>query len=164
MMSLIRGLQRNDIMTRLRLPLFIAASLFQTSLALAQSPDDNTRTIPTELRCGALSSQPNKRGPFVAQINLSFAKGALSGERKLISFPGKETFHGTIDPIGRIKLSGDYSDRGAWTYTFVGQLSDKKSTVLNGGLEVTNGMAGYRRCTLALLPKPSDLMELFSAE
>lgn len=151
-------------MTRLRLSLLVAASLFQTSLALAQSSDDNTRTIPAELRCGALSSRPHERGPFVGQINLSFAKGVLTGERTVTSFPGKESFHGTIDPIGRIKLSGDYSDRGAWSYKFVGQLSDKQPTVLDGGLEVTDGMVGHRHCTLALLPKPSELMELFSVE
>jgi hypothetical protein len=151
-------------MMRFQLPLFIAASLFQTGLAFAQSPDENTRTIPAELRCGALSSRPNERGPFVAQINLSFAKGSLTGERTLISFPGKERFHGTIDPIGRIKLSGEYSDRGAWTYKFVGQLSDKQPTVLDGRLEVTNGLVGRRHCVLAFLPKPSELMELFSSE
>lgn len=151
-------------MMRFRLPLFIAASFFQTGLAFAQATDDNARTIPAELRCGALSSRPHQRGPFVAQISLSFSKGSLTGERTLISFPGKESFHGAIDPIGRIKLSGEYNDRGAWTYKFVGQLNDKQPTVLDGGLEVTNGLIGRRHCVLALLPKPSELMELFSLE
>jgi hypothetical protein len=146
-------------------PRLCSAVLLLSALpAFAQSSDADTRTIPAELRCGALSSRPHQRGPFVAQINLSFAKGSLTGERTLISFPGKESFHGAIDPIGRIKLSGEYNDRGAWTYKFIGQLSDKQPTVLDGGLEVMNGSVGHRHCTLALLPKPSELMELFSAE
>ncbi len=76
-------------------------------------------------------------------------QGSLTGERALISLPGKESFHGAIDPIGRIKLSGEYNDRGAWTYKFAGQLSDKQPTVLDGDLEVTNGLVGRRHCVLA---------------
>lgn len=151
------------ILTKSYFALPAALALF-VSCAQAQEPDDASRTIPAELRCGPLSSRPHQRGPFVAQINLSFANGSLFGERALVSFPGKETFHGTVDPIGRIKLSGDYSEHGGWTYRFVGQLSAKQPTILEGGLEVTNGLAGRRHCTLALLPKPSELMELFSAQ
>lgn len=131
------------------------------TVAIAQT-GQGARTIPARLDCGALSPSSKTGGSFTAPLTFTLDKGALTAEREPISVPGKEDYRGTVDPLGRIKLSGSYSGRGAWQYRFVGQLSDKKSTVLVGELEVTNGAVGKRDCTITLLPKPDELLALFS--
>jgi hypothetical protein len=130
--------------------------------AFAQSADQSARIIPSRLDCSALSSSPEKNGPFTAPLMISFAKGTLTADRPLISGAGKEKFEGRIDPLGRIEMTGRYDDRQAWAYKLKGQLSDTKLTVLKGDLEVTAGAIGHRSCTITFLLKPPETMAAFS--
>jgi hypothetical protein len=129
------------------------------SRALAADPNP----ISARLDCSALTANPDKAKAFTSPMVITTLNGTLRGERKLMSGDGIEKFEGRIDPLGRIEMTGGYSDRRAWTYRLRGQLSDTKPTVLKGRLEVTTGTPGHRDCTLTFTESPADLMAAFSA-
>jgi hypothetical protein len=142
---------------------FAACFIAISSIPASAQSSGQDRAIPGRLDCSEL--RPGKAGAFTSPLNFTYERGILKAQRKLISAPGAEDYSGTIDALGRIKVSGIHDESGrAWALKFGGQLSDSKPTILNGSLDVTSGAVGHRDCKITFLDKPADLLQAFSPQ
>jgi len=113
------------------------------------------------LVCGPFTGNPPAPA-FADKFTLEFSKGALTGDRATRVQKGKETYKGSVDPAGKIKItgSGRFEDRSReWSSEFAGKLQDKKPTILNGSMRVKDAKAGpyVNKCSIAFLLPPADL-------
>lgn len=145
----------------MRFLFIVATAAIQLCNAPAFGQSDGAR-LSAKLDCGALSSNPKRYKPFTAPLEVKVNGASLAAERPLMLFPGKETFEGAIDPLGRITFDGKYDGRGSWVYRLKGQLSDTTVTRLAGRLDIVSGTVGHRVCTLTFLDRPRELMAVFS--
>jgi hypothetical protein len=118
--------------------------------------------IPTALICGPFSGQTPA---FADKFTLDFSNGTLTGVRPAKVQKGSETYKGSIDPSGKIKISGvgHYEDRSSvWTSEYAGQLQEKGPTVLQGSMRIKGAVTHVHKCTVGFLMPPADLMKAFS--
>jgi hypothetical protein len=121
--------------------------------------------IPTALICGPFSGNPPRTPAFADKFALDFLNGAFSGVRPTRVQKGSETYKGSIDPAGKIKISGvgHYEDRSSeWTSEYAGQLQEKAPTVLQGSMRIKGAAARVHKCTIGFLLPPADLMKALS--
>jgi hypothetical protein len=121
--------------------------------------------IPTALICGPFSGNPPRTPAFADKFTLEFSNGTFSGVRSAKVRKGSETFKGSIDALGKIKISGvgHYDDRSSqWISEFAGQLQEKAPTVLQGTVRVKGLAAGVNKCSIGFLLSPADLMKALS--
>jgi hypothetical protein len=147
-----------------RLALFFLVSVCLTveySLAQPASP----LKIPTALICGPFSGNPPRTPAFADKFTLEFSNGVFSGVRPARARKGSETFKGSVDPSGRIKISGvgHYEDRSSeWASEFAGQVQEKAPTILQGTVRVKGLAAGVNKCSIGFLLPAADLKKAFS--
>jgi hypothetical protein len=121
--------------------------------------------IPTALICGPFSGNPPRTPAFADKFTLEFSNGAFSGVRPALRKKGSETYKGSIDPSGKIKISGvgHFEDRSSqWTSEFAGQFQEKAPTILQGAVRLTGVSAGARKCSIGFLLPPADLAKALS--
>jgi hypothetical protein len=121
--------------------------------------------IPTALICGPFTGNPPRTPAFADKFTLEFSNGAFSGVRPALRKKGSETYKGSIDPSGKIKISGvgHFEDRSSqWTSEFAGQLQEKAPTVLQGTVRLKAPATGTNKCTIGFLLPPADLAKALS--
>jgi hypothetical protein len=121
--------------------------------------------IPTALICGPFSGNPPRTPAFADKFTLEFSNGAFSGVRPARRQKGSETYKGSIDPSGKIKISGvgHFEDRSSqWASEFAGQFQEKAPTILQGTVRLTGVSAGARKCSIGFLLPAADLKKAFS--
>jgi hypothetical protein len=122
---------------------------------------DDVKTIPARLDCKAIATG-SKPGAFTDKISFVYSKGILKASRG-----GRDTFRGTIDPLGKIDLDGKWkfdNDSSEWEYSFSGQLVRDGATMLRGGLKLIGSPVGERRCTILFELPGSELLKRFSPQ
>jgi hypothetical protein len=120
--------------------------------------------IPTALICGPFTGNPPQTPAFADKFALDFSNGAFSGVRPTKVQKGSETYKGSIDASGKIKVSGvgHYEDRSAqWTSEYAGQLQEKAPTILQGSMRIKSAVAHVHKCTIGFLMAPADLTKAF---
>lgn len=126
----------------------------------------NSLKIPTALICGPFSGNPPRTPAFADKFTLEFSNETFSGVRPTRARKGSETYKGSVDASGKIKISGvgHFDDRSAqWTSEFAGQLQEKAPTVLQGIVRGMKGaVSGTNKCTLGFLMVPADLAKALS--
>jgi hypothetical protein len=130
-----------------------------TAAAAAPGQAAAAQKIPAALVCGPYVGNP-PRPSFADKFTLDVSNSALAGRRPTRVSKGAEVYKGSVDPTGKIKLSGiaRLDDRSSeWSSEFNGQLQDKRPTVLQGTQNVKGALAGIRKCTVTFLLPPADL-------
>jgi hypothetical protein len=121
--------------------------------------------IPTALICGPFTGNPPRTPAFADKFTLDFSNGAFSGVRPARIQKGSETYKGSIDPMGKIKISGvgHFDDRSSqWTSEYAGQVQEKAPTVLQGTMRVKTPTAVVHKCSIGFLLPAADLKKAFS--
>jgi hypothetical protein len=143
--------------------LFLMAAFLASEHSFAQTA--GPLRIPTALICGPFSGNPPRTPAFADKFTLDFSNGIFSGVRPAKVRKGSETFKGSIDPSGKIKISGvgHYDDRSSeWTSEFIGQVQEKAPTILQGTVRVKGLAAGVNKCSIGFLLPAADLKKAFS--
>jgi hypothetical protein len=143
--------------------LLLVSAFLMEEYSLAQTA--NPLKIPAALICGPFSGTPPRTPAFADKFTLNFSNGALSGVRPTRVRKGSETYKGSVDPSGKIKISGvgHFDDRSSeWTSEYAGQLQEKAPTVLQGSMRIKGVGAGAHKCTVGFLMAPADLLKAFS--
>jgi hypothetical protein len=147
---------------RLILLLLMSAFLMgKYSFAQTASPPK----ISAALICGPFSGNPPQTPAFADKIAFDFSNDALTGVRQTRVQKGSETYKGNVDPSGKIKISGagQFENRSSqWSSEYLGQLQEKRPTVLQGTLRVKGALAGIHRCMITFLLAPADLKKALS--
>ena len=147
---------------RLILLLLMSACLMaEYSFAQTASP----LKIPTALICGPFSGNPPRTPAFADKFALDFSNGVFSGVRPARVQKGSETYKGSIDPAGKIKISGvgHYEDHSSeWISKYAGQLQEKAPTVLQGTMRIKGAAPRTHKCTVGFLLPPADLTKILS--
>jgi len=125
--------------------------------------------LPAALICGPFSGNPPRTPAFADKFTLDFSNNVLTGRRPTIRQKGEEAYRGSIEPSGKIKISGTghFDDRSSeWTSEYLGQLQDKRPTILQGAMQVKNIRTGTRtiKCSIIFLSPPDDLMKALSPD
>ena len=146
---------------RVLLPVLILASLPKLAPAETLTP----QKIPVALTCWVLSEDKDKKRipTFADKFAVDFSNGALSGERPTRVQKGRETYKGSVEPAGKIKLSGKghYDDRSSdWTSEYAGQLQEKGPTNLFGTMRVGGKTPAVHKCAITFLAAPLDLAKI----
>lgn len=146
---------------RLILLLLVSAFLMEEySFAQTASP----LKIPTALICGPFTGNPPQTPTFADKFTLDFSNGAFSGVRPTRLQKGSETYKGSIDPEGKIKISGigHFDDRSSqWASEYTGQVQDKAPTILLGSMRIKTPTAVVRKCSIGFLLPAADLKKAF---
>jgi hypothetical protein len=143
--------------------LLLVSACVTADYSLAQTA--NSVKIPTALICGPFSGNPPRTPSLADKFTFNFSNGAFTGVRPTRVQKGIETYKGSIDPLGKIKISGvgHYDDHSSvWTSEYAGQLQEKAPTILQGNMRIKSATGGVYKCTLGFLLPPADLAKVFS--
>jgi hypothetical protein len=135
--------------------LTVAIALLSADVAAnAQSPQH----IAGKLICTAHSGNPSGLRAFQGDMVFELSDGHFAATRKLANGPGEETFTGTATSMGDILVTGVGGGRNGstWNYEFHGTRDDKSDTKIKGRMTLTNGLVGYRDCSIVFF-KPRSL-------
>jgi hypothetical protein len=120
--------------------------------------------IPAALICGPFSGNPPRTPALADKFAFNFSDGILTSVRPTRVQKGNETYKGSVDASGKIKISGvgHFDDRSSvWTSEYAGQLQEKAPTVLQGSMRVKSAASGVYKCTIGFLLPPADLKKAF---
>jgi hypothetical protein len=123
--------------------------------------------IPMAVACWQVSKEGKRVPTFADKFSLNFLNGTLTGVRPTRVKKGSESYKGSVDPEGKIKVSGrgHFDDRTyEWTSEYAGQLQEKGPTNLQGTLRFSGSAPAVHKCAIAFLLPPADLAKILSVK
>jgi len=142
-----------------RFVLLLLMSAFLTKeYSFAQTVDQ--LKIPAALICGPFTGNPPRTPAFADKFVFDFSNGTLTSVRPTRVQKGSETYKGSVDSAGKIKISGVgnfENHKSEWTSEYSGQLQEKAPTVLQGTMRIKDTVVHVHKCTVGFLMAPADL-------
>ena len=105
-----------------------------------------------KLICGTFSSRPKESKPWNEAIAVDIEHGVITVTRPDYPPPKGTAFKGILAPSGAILIAGEGNfeeGQAAWNYEFSGKFNATGATDLRGKLQATNGVTGYRVCSMS---------------
>jgi hypothetical protein len=138
--------------------LFVIAAFVTKEYSFAQTADQ--LKIPAALICGPFTGNPPRTPAFADKFIFDFSNGTLASVRPTRVQKGSETYKGSVDSAGKIKISGvgNFENHSSeWTSEYAGQLQEKAPTVLQGTMRIKDKVFHVHKCTIGFLLPPADL-------
>lgn len=132
--------------------------------AQATASPDNRANVAAQLRCSALSTDPNRVKAFTIDLSFAVADTSMTAHHPTVRKRGSETFTGRFNESGLFIVTGagNYNGGSVWKYEFAGRISTKRRPVLTGVMTVTQGSTGQRHCSIAFEETGAKLKDQLS--